>query len=193
MVAVAQSVGDFVTKLEHDFHLTGVALTAIFCAILAALVVLLMMANGHSKKRALRVAHAGRYSSNDPAARSFHLHRPARVDPNPDPFLHGPARDASNPRYRPEVNFPNVPDPSMPTLEEVRASALATTGPPLEALAMFDPFDQPPAPKPAFGVEWDPSVGISVAPIAGWYQDPDSPTGGLRYWDGNTWTHRRPA
>jgi Protein of unknown function (DUF2510) len=193
MVAVAQSVSDFITRLEHDFHVSGVGLTAIFCAVLAALVVLLTMANRHSRKKALRVAHAGRYAVNDPLARSFHLHRPAKPDPIPDPVTHGPARDASNPRYRPDVNFPSVPDPSMPTLEDVRATALATTDPALETLARFDPFDQPPAPKPEFGVEWDPSVGIAVAPIAGWYRDPDSADGGLRYWDGNAWTHRRPA
>jgi hypothetical protein len=38
---------------------------------------------------------------------------------------HGPARDLSNPRYRPEAQLPDVPDPAFPTLENNRVAALA--------------------------------------------------------------------
>jgi Protein of unknown function (DUF2510) len=125
VLALAGAVGDFVGKLERDLGVDGTELTVLFGLVVGALIVLLLMGNRAAKKKALRVAHAGRFVAADPFARSFHLQRSVRVEPVPDPVTHGPARDPSNPRYRPETLLPDVPDPAFPTLENNRVAALA--------------------------------------------------------------------
>lgn len=125
VLALAGAVGDFVGKLERDLGVDGTELTVLFGLVVGALVVLLLIGNRAAKKKALRVAHAGRFVAADPFARSFHLQRSVRVEPAQDPVTHGPARDLSNPRYRPEAQLPDVPDPAFPTLEENRVAALA--------------------------------------------------------------------
>jgi hypothetical protein len=116
----------------------------------------------------------------------------------------GPARDASNPRFRPDVILPQVPDPFYPSLEKVRAAAAAT-----EASARLggegQPFSganeigsapaQSIAAAPLMHDEPPPSLvsDFAASPIPGWYQDPEGSPGSLRYWDGSAWTQRRPA
>ena len=116
----------------------------------------------------------------------------------------GPARDASNPRFRPDVVLPQVPDPFYPSLEKVRAAAAAT-----EASARLSGEaslsgrsgdigsspEQSIAATPLMHDEPPPSLvsEFGAAPIAGWYQDPEGSPGSLRYWDGSAWTQRRPA
>ena len=90
-----------------------------------AVIALLLGLNRHSKRKSLRLAHAGRFNAPDPFARSFHLLRSSPAEQMHDPMTMGPARDASNPRFRPEVVLPQVPDPFFPSLEEVRAAAAA--------------------------------------------------------------------
>ena len=123
--ALAGTVGDFVGKLERDLGVDGTELTILFGLVVGALIVLLLMGNRAAKKKALRVAHAGRFVAADPFARRFRLQRSVRVEPAPDPMTHGPARDLSNPRYRPEAQLPDVPDPAFPTLEDNRVAGLA--------------------------------------------------------------------
>jgi hypothetical protein len=125
VLALAGTVGDFIGKLERDLGVDGTELTVLFGLVVGALVVLLLIGNRAAKKKALRVAHAGRFVAADPYARSFRLQRSARVEQAPDPVTHGPARDFSNPRYRPETQLPVVLDPALPTLEENRVAALA--------------------------------------------------------------------
>lgn len=124
VLGLAGAVSEFISKMERDLGVDGTELTVLFCLVVAALIVLLLVYNRASKRKALRLAHAGSFAAHDPFARSFRLQRSPRVDAVPDPVTHGPARDISNPRYRPEIQLPAVPDPAFPTLEEVRVTAL---------------------------------------------------------------------
>ena len=125
VLGLASSVSDFISKLERDLGVDGTELTVLFCLVLGALIVLLMIGNRATKKKALRIAHAGSFAAPDPFARSFRLQRSVQFEKLPDPVTDGPARDLSNPRYRPETQLPHVPDPAFPTLEEIRIAALA--------------------------------------------------------------------
>jgi len=132
ILGLASSVSDFISKLEHDLGVDGTELTVLFCLVLAALVVLLMLANRASKKKALRIAHAGSFVAPDPFARSFRLQRSVGSQRLPDPVTDGPARDLSNPRYRPETRLLNVPDPAFPAHEDTTRNFESSSGvPPL--------------------------------------------------------------
>ena len=99
-------------------------LTVLFFIAVVVLITLLLVYNRASKRKALRRAHAGKFVAHDPFARSFHLQRSVVTEGVSDPKTHGPARDLSNPRYRPDVQLPSVTDPVFPSLEEVRLTAL---------------------------------------------------------------------
>jgi hypothetical protein len=123
---LAGAVSDYINRLERDLGVDGSGLTVLFFIAVVVLITLLLLYNRASKKRALRRAHAGRFVAHDPYARSFRLQRSIVTDAAPDPMRHGPARNISNPRYRPDVQLPFVADPVFPSLEEVRAAALDT-------------------------------------------------------------------
>ena len=196
VLGLSGTVSDFIGKMERDLGVDGTELTVLFCVAAAALIVLLLVFNRASKRRALRLAHAGRFAAYDPFARSFRLHRSTRVDSVPDPVTHGPARDISNPRFRPEIQLPEVPDPVFPTLEEIRIAAAAE-----EAAVGQSGLPEVSQQRITVGIDaatQSTPVGSGVAvataaPIPGWYEDPTGAPGGLRYWDGNAWTVRRPA
>jgi Protein of unknown function (DUF2510) len=192
VVGLAHTVSDIILRLEKTLGVGGTGLTFLFCLALAAIVILLLAANHHSRRKGIRVAHAGSYAAPDPYyMQSFHLHRSPKIEPAPEVVSHGPARDSSNPRFRPEVDMLPVPDPAFPSLEEVRKTAALQS-------SLFSTVD-PAMPKGPTSPEWAKSQESRVAtqnglaPMAGWYEDPDGTPGGLRYWDGSTWTERRPA
>jgi hypothetical protein len=286
MVAIAQTVDDLVSRLEKDLGVNGAGLTVLFCATLGVLVLLLLAADRYSKKRALQVAHAGQYAAPDPVARRFHLHRagsPGASTELADPITVGPARDASNPRYRPEIALPPVVDPAFPSLAELRKTVAAnggvlndfgspssseslvdfsvsrglpghpslyglteptsmlapkepalvgglgdglgdgpvggaiglptgsaggspTAGPLVEQLGslssslnlpvVISAASVPPAEVSVLGntqPDPPPDLGSGAAPLAGWYHDPEGKPGDLRFWDGKSWTERRPG
>lgn len=211
ILALSQSFGDQVNRLEHDLGVDGAGLTVLFCVTVLAIIVLLLLLNKHSKRKSLRVAHAGRFTGPDPYARSFHLHRAKPAEHIHDPVTMGPARDASNPRFRPEVVLPQVPDPFFPSLEQVRATAAAggesarLSGDLLTDSGPAHPIDwansEPPSnfvpdrsnPPPSLLTASDATDGEAASPIAGWYEDPEGSPGSLRYWDGQAWTDRHPA
>jgi hypothetical protein len=125
LFGLAGAISDFINKLERDLGVDGSGLTVLFCIAVVVVIVLLLLYNRSSKKRALRRAHAGSFVAPDPFARSFHLQRSKATEAAPpDPVSVGPARDISNPRYRPDVELPSVADPVFPTLEEIRVAAL---------------------------------------------------------------------
>jgi hypothetical protein len=210
-MGLAQSVNDDVSRLERDLGVDGAGLTVLFCVTVVAVIVLVLLLNKHSKRKSLRVAHAGRFTGPDPYSRSFHLLRSHPAEQIHDPMTMGPARDASNPRFRPEVVLPQVHDPFFPSLEEVRATAaagkqtarlsgeLVTDSDPARSIdwataapgphGLADRSDPPPSLLPAS----DQTPEGSASPIAGWYDDPEGSPGSLRYWDGHAWTERRPA
>ena len=201
-MALAETVSNLVGRLERDLGVDGTELTLLFCLAVVAVIALLLGVNRYSKRKGLRLAHAGRFAAPDPYARSFHLLRPAREQSQPDPMTMGPARDASNPRFRPDVILPQVPDPFYPSLEKVRAAA-AAAGPSIRlsgetaSSGPADEFESAPGEpaSPLIHNEPPPSLvpGSAASPIAGWYQDPEGSPGSLRYWDGSAWTQRRPA
>jgi Protein of unknown function (DUF2510) len=193
-LAIAQTVDDVVSRLERDLGVDGTGLAVIFCVVILALVVLLLVCNRRSKHKALRLAHAGRYAAADYAARSFRLQHlrslPAREVPA-DPMVFGPARDASNPRFRPEVSLPSVTDPVFPALDRSRAAA-STSRVASEVLAGLSVQSER-AGNSFPGEPMDVAVTASESsptssPIAGWYLDPQGASGRLRYWDGSSWT-----
>lgn len=220
-MAIAQTVSDAVNRLEHDLGVDGAELTVLFCVTVLALVALLLLLNKFAKRKSLRVAHAGRYRGPDPYARSFHILRTPSVEQPHDPMTMGPARDASNPRFRPEVVLPEVPDPFFPTLGQTRAAtaseaasarpsgdlltdygpgrAINWTGaeqdvPEQDVIVKPDSSDPPESLRPDAGqIDSDSTFSGGSSPIAGWYVDPEGAPGSLRYWDGHAWTQRRPA
>ncbi|MCP3910063.1 MAG: DUF2510 domain-containing protein [Actinomycetia bacterium] len=57
----------------------------------------------------------------------------------------------------------------------------------LSAISAPEPDVMPSTPSTLAG----PVVGqTGHLPVAGWYSDPQGPTGGLRFWDGSRWTMR---
>jgi hypothetical protein len=219
VLGLASTVSDLVGKLEHDLGVDGTDLTLLFCLVVGAIVVLLLIGNRASKKKALRLVHAGSFEAPDPYARSFHLKRSVAIKA-PNPVTDGPARDPSNPRYRPETQLPDVPDPIFPTLDQSRHLALtdkeaawtaevpwelasagvASTGVSSPVGIVPVPVSSVPSGDIPSGVVPSGSGGVAVAttavstaPLVGWYEDPDGTPGSLRFWDGQFWTERRPA
>lgn len=152
----------------------GGELAILSCLAIVSAAVLLVLFDHHLKKRALLVAHAGRFWAPDPYARSFHLHRPSDFERRHDPMTVGPACDATNPRFRSTISSTETPAPAFPTREESRRAAVASGG------------------LDVFGVGSHAVATSAPMAAAGWYEDPDVPCG-LRYWDGTSWTARRPA
>ena len=78
VLGFAQTVSNAIGRLERGLGVDGTELTLLFCLAVLAVIVLLLGINKYSKRKGLRLAHAGRYVVRDPFARSFHLLRPAQ-------------------------------------------------------------------------------------------------------------------
>lgn len=213
MLALAHTVSDVINWFERTLGVNGAGLTVLFAVAVCVLILLLLLLDRFTKRRAIRVAHAGRYAANDPFSKRMSfpgIHRsPAHNDPSAaiDQIQIGRARDASNPRYRPETSLPDVPDPAFPTLDQVRKTAGESSRVFADLLERISNSNHKsvPAPKltaPPIAAPAQAPVQTSIAaaapdvhesPVAGWYHDPDGAPGDLRYWDGNNWTERRPA
>ena len=177
----------------------------LFCLTVLALIVLFSPSTSIRSARACALPMRDASSRHDPYAAQLSSSASKAEEHHPDPMRTGPARDASNPRFRPDVVLPQVPDPFYPSLEKVRAAAAATdvsTRLPGETSPSGQPdvIGPPPeqsieCPPPLLHNEPPPSLvsDFATSPIAGWYQDPEGSPGSLRYWDGSAWTERRPA